>query len=118
MADLAPGVLLSRLKRDLDRSALRSRNGLKLLAGIGKPATGTSPKDTVFSAGKASVWRYRSDQRVGGPPLLIVYSLASRSYLFDLTPGNSFVEALLRDGFDVYLINWGEPDELESHNTP
>ena len=51
-----------------------------------------------------------------GPPLLIVFSLISRSYILDLTPGNSFVEQLLEAGFDVYLLDWGEPDERDAAN--
>lgn len=109
--------LLARVKRDVDRSILRSRNGLKLLSGISKPQLGTSPKDTVWSSGKVELWRYRSDQRALKPPILFVHSLVSKSYVFDLAPGNSFVEFMLAQGFDIFLINWGEPDELEAANT-
>jgi polyhydroxyalkanoate synthase len=51
------------------------------------------------------------------PPLLIVFSLVSRSYILDLTPGNSFVEQLLKAGFDVWMLDWGEPDARDAHNT-
>ena len=50
-------------------------------------------------------------------PLLFIHSLVSRSYVFDLVPGNSFVETMRDRGFDVYLVDWGVPDELESGNT-
>ena len=50
------------------------------------------------------------------PPLLIVFSLVSRSYILDLTPGNSFVEHLRDDGFDVFLLDWGVPDERDADN--
>ena len=36
-------------------------------------------------------------------------SLVSKPYIFDLTPGQSFVEHLVRAGFDVYLVDWGTP---------
>jgi len=42
-------------------------------------------------------------------PLLIVHSLISRSYILDLIPGNSFVEYMVRQGYDVYLLDWGVP---------
>ena len=45
-----------------------------------------------------------------------MFSLISRSYILDLTPGNSFVEQLLEAGFDVYLLDWGEPDERDAEN--
>lgn len=113
----APTDLLARVRRDVQRSLLRSRNGLKLLGGVGRPQLGTSPKDVVWRAGKVELWRYQSDSRSRRPPLLFVHSLVSRSYVFDLAPGNSFIEFMLNRGFDVYLTEWGEPDELESGYT-
>jgi polyhydroxyalkanoate synthase len=111
------GELLARIKRDVDRSIRRSRNGLKLLSGVAEAPVGITPKDTVWQSGKVELWRYRSDDRRARPPLLLVHSLVSRSYVFDLAPGNSFVEFLLGQGFDVFLTNWGTPDEMESGNT-
>lgn len=112
-----PTDLLSRVRRDVERSLLRSRNGLKLLSGVGSPTPGATAKDVVWSSGKAELFRYRSDQRRFAPPILFVHSLVSRSYVFDLAPGNSFIEAMLARGFDVLLTEWGEPDELESEYT-
>lgn len=42
-------------------------------------------------------------------PLLLVYALINRPYIFDLLPGRSFVEYMLGRGFDVYLLDWGAP---------
>lgn len=114
---VATADLLARVKRDVDRSILRSRNGLKLLSGVTQSPVGITPKDTVWASGKVELWRYRSDRRTVRPPLFFVHSLVSRSYVFDLAPGNSFVEFMLDKGFDVFLVNWGVPDEMESSNT-
>src|SRR4051794_21854764 len=114
---LAPSDLVARMRRDVDRSLLRARNGLKYLSGVSRPQLGQTPKDVVWSSGKVELWRYRSSNRTRTPPMLFVHSLVSRSYVFDLAPGNSFVEHMLGRGFDVFLINWGEPDELEASNT-
>lgn len=109
--------LVARARRDVERSLLRTKNGLKLLSGQNKPTIGQSPKDVVWSYGKVELWRYRSDQRTIRPPLFFVHSLVSKSYIFDLAPGNSFVEFMLGRGFDVFLVSWGEPDEEEAGNT-
>jgi polyhydroxyalkanoate synthase len=95
----------------------RVRNGFRHLTGIGRPPVAQTPKDTVWASGKVQLWRYRSDRRTVRTPLLFVHSLVSRSYVFDLAPGNSVVEAMLDRGFDVYLVDWGVPDELEASNT-
>lgn len=113
---IAPGDLLSRLRRDVERNLLRTRNGLKHLSGVGRPAVGLSERDVVWSRDKAQLLRYRSERRSLGPPVLLVMSLVSRSYVLDLRPGSSFVEFLLGEGFDVFLADWGEPDELEAAN--
>src|SRR6516165_3409020 len=113
----APTDLLNRVRRDVERSILRSKNGLKLLSGVGRPVVGQSPKDAVWRSGKVELWRYRSDERRLSPPVLFVHSLVSRNYVLDLRPGNSFIEAVLRRGIDAYLTEWGEPDELEAGYT-
>jgi polyhydroxyalkanoate synthase len=108
--------VLDRVRRDVERNALRARNGIKLVAGVDRPGVGQTPKDVVWQRGRTQLWHYRNDSVRYGPPLLIVFSLISRSYILDLTPGNSFVEQLLAAGFDVYLLDWGEPDERDAAN--
>ncbi len=111
-----PAELVERIRRDVQRNALRARNGIRVVTGAGRPRTGLTPKDTVWEQGSATMWRYRSDQVTQGPPLLIVFSLVSHSYILDLVPGNSFVEHLRDDGFDVFLVDWGISGERESRN--
>lgn len=114
---VSPTDLVTRVRRDTERNMLRVRNGLKHLAGVGKPQLTQTERETVWSAEKVELWHYPSTTRTVRTPLLFVHSLVSRSYVFDLVPGNSVVEAMRDRGFDVYLIDWGVPDELESGNT-
>jgi polyhydroxyalkanoate synthase len=113
----SPAELAKRVRRDMERNLLRVRNGIKLASGTGKPKLGVTPKDTVWTYDKMQLWRYKSDQRRFGPPVLMVMSLVSRSYIFDLRPGNSLVEYMLNRGFDVYVLDWGVPDHLDAENT-
>lgn len=87
-----------------------------MAAGVARPEVGKTPKDVVWRHGRCELWRYRNDDVRVSPPLLIVFSLFSRSYILDLQPGNSFVERLLAAGFDVYLLDWGVPDERDAAN--
>ncbi|MDF0529675.1 alpha/beta fold hydrolase [Tsukamurella sp. 8F] len=116
VTDPEPGGVLGRIRREVERNALRARNGIKMAAGLSAPRLGASPKDTVWRNGRARLFHYRNDDVRRRPPLLIVFSLISRSYILDLTPGNSFVEHLQDAGFDVYLLDWGEPDERDALN--
>jgi len=75
---------------------------------------GVTPKDVVWTHRKTTLYRYRSDRRRHPVPVLLVFALINRPDIFDLRPGNSFVEFLLGEGFDVFLIDWGYPDEEDS----
>ena len=41
--------------------------------------------------------------------MLLVYALVLKPYLLDLVPDNSLVEYLVGEGFDVYLLDFGNP---------
>lgn len=72
--------------------------------------TATTPKELVYSRGTLRLYHYLPQTHdVYRVPVLIVMSLVSKPYIFDLTPGQSFIEHLVQAGFDVYLIDWGLP---------
>ncbi|MFT4126141.1 MAG: alpha/beta fold hydrolase [Gordonia sp. (in: high G+C Gram-positive bacteria)] len=104
------------IRKEIERNTLRARNGIKMVAGVGSPKLGVTPRDEVWRNGRSTLYRYRNDSVRYRPPLLIVFSLISKAYILDLTRGNSFIEHLLRAGLDVYLLDWGEPDERDARN--
>ena len=116
MPESGPPGLLTELRREVDRSFLRARNGIRHVAGVAPAATALSPKEVVWQRGKAQLWHYQSPGVTRRPPVVIVMSLISRSYILDLRPGNSFVEQLLRRGFDVFMVDWGVPDAADARN--
>ncbi len=99
-----------------NRSMKRSWNFTRHAMGIGRAKVGQSPRDEIWRNGKAVLYRYQNDNITKGPPVLLVMSLVSRGYILDLQPGNSFVEHLLGEGFDVYTLDWGVPDEEDANN--
>jgi polyhydroxyalkanoate synthase len=113
----SPSDLAARVNRDVERTLLRARNGIRYVRGSSRPRVGATPKDTVWERDKAQLWRYRGGRVRYNPPLLIVHSLVSRSYILDLRPGNSAVEFLVDAGFDVFMLDWGVPDELDANNS-
>jgi polyhydroxyalkanoate synthase len=112
-----PIDLAARVGREIERNALRARNGIKLAAGVSRPGVGLTPKEVVWQRGRAQLWRYRNDEIKWSPPLLFVASLVNRSYILDLLPGNSFIEQLRDAGFDVFMLDWGVADERDAGNT-
>jgi polyhydroxyalkanoate synthase len=114
---LNPLEIAARVRRDVERNVLRTRNGIKHLAGVDRVKLAQTPREEVWAHDKMRLYRYRSDVRTHEPPVLLVMSLVSKAYIFDLRPGSSFVEVLLGKGLDVFLLDWGTPDEHDAENT-
>ncbi len=77
-------------------------------------AIGQTPRETVWTHRGTTLYRYRSAQREHPIPVLLVFALINRPEIFDLRPGASFVEFLLEQGFDVFLLDWGVPGEEDA----
>jgi polyhydroxyalkanoate synthase len=108
---------LSKIRSDVDRHALRARNGIRHVSGGSFVRVGQTPSQPVWSRDSVRLWRYESDTRTISPPVLLIPSLINRSYIFDLYPGNSFVERLIEAGMDVFAVDWGEAQPADATNT-
>src|SRR5262249_2261572 len=84
-----------------------------ICAAQGPPLTvGKSPKDRLWRKNKAQRFRYRRERAATRrTPVFLCMPLINRSYIFDLRPWVSFVEFLLREGHEVFLLDWGTPGD-------
>jgi polyhydroxyalkanoate synthase subunit PhaC len=73
---------------------------------------GQTPKEVIWTLNKAKLYHYLpvvpAEKRFP-VPLLLVFALINRSSILDLRPGNSFIEHMVAQGFDIYLLDWGVP---------
>jgi len=79
---------------------------------------GQTPSDVIYQEGRMRVLHYRKPPTVtttDRPPVLCVYALINKPYIMDLQPGRSVIESLLARGLDMYLIDWGTPNELDQN---
>ena len=88
------------------------------LDAMGSVEVGTTPGEAVYEENKLKLVHFDplTSQR-HDVPILVVYALINRPYILDLQPDRSVVRRLLEDGFDVYLIDWGEPSALDASLT-
>jgi polyhydroxyalkanoate synthase subunit PhaC len=107
--DAPPGAF-EQLAR-FPRAAIEFAN---ILLTTGDATVGVTPKDVVWTHRKTTLYRYRSANRTHPVPLLLVFALINRPDIFDLRPGHSFVEFLLDEGFDVFLLDWGVPGDEDA----
>ncbi|MFZ0685104.1 MAG: alpha/beta fold hydrolase [Terriglobales bacterium] len=71
-----------------------------------------TPKELVWTLNKAKLYRYVPvvpKEKRHPVPLLMVFALMNRPYILDLRPGHSFVEFMVKSGYDLYLLDWGAP---------
>lgn len=77
-----------------------------------KASIAQTPKELIWSLNKAKLYRYYpavTPEKRHGIPLLLVFALMNRPQILDLRPGHSFVEFMVGQGFDVFLLDWGSP---------
>lgn len=94
------------LLRDLRRSVAEAANG----------SPGCSRTEIVWKKDKAVLYRYLPLPSVKSArlrPVLVSYALVNRPEVLDLQPDRSLVRRLLAAGLEVYLLDWGRPDESD-----
>ena len=104
-----------RVRKEIRRTLQRGVKGIEYIS-TGDPAVGVTPKTEIFARGTLKLYHYeaRCDE-VYRTPLLLIMSLISKPYILDLAPGQSLVEYLLEQGYDVYMIDWGVPRAQDKH---
>lgn len=84
-----------------------------------RPPVGATPHTVVWHENKWRLLRFvaRAQGLTHQTPILLVPSLINRHYVLDLTPGKSFAEFLVQQGFDVFCIDWGTPADEDRYVT-
>lgn len=102
------------------RTAERLERGARRAVRDTAPPPMPTPRLLVWSRDKVRLYRYRAPEGVtrrDAPPVLFVMSLVTTPLVFDMQEDNSLVRRFLDDGYDVFLLDWGVPDAVESANT-
>src|SRR5260370_32763169 len=98
-----------RIQAEVERAIQRNIKGLEYFTSPA-PVLGATPKDVLCKRGTLNLYHYRPlADELYRVPLLMVMATTNRGYIFDLAPGQSLVEFLLKQGYDVYLIDCSPP---------
>lgn len=103
---------------DFEDLARKYSMGMRIILEGAQSETGRTPKEVIWTKNKAKLYHYQpSQEKRYRVPILLIYALINRAYVLDLMPGNSLVEHLTNEGFDVYLLDWGTPGVEDKHLT-
>ncbi len=101
-------------RTEFDRAMQRNIKGLGYFTSP-DPVLGASAKETLIARGTLRLYHYRPVvDEVFRVPVLLIMATTNRGYIFDMVPGQSFVEFLLRQGYDVFMIDWEAPGAGEN----
>ena len=104
-----PNELSDRMRRLVDRTIQRNIKGVEYFASSA-PAVGLTPKETIYKRGTLNLYHYRAQSdELYRVPVLIVMATTNRSYVLDMAKGASFIEFLVKNGYDVFVIDWDPP---------
>jgi poly[(R)-3-hydroxyalkanoate] polymerase subunit PhaC len=102
-----------RVQTEVQRAIQRSIKGAEYFSTSG-PALGSTPKDVLASRGTMQLYHYRPlTSEIYRVPILIVMATTNRGYILDMVSGQSFIEFLLKRGYDVYMLDWTAPKPEE-----
>ncbi|MGO4000860.1 MULTISPECIES: class II poly(R)-hydroxyalkanoic acid synthase [Pseudomonas] len=77
---------------------------------VGKTVA-TTPGAVVFRNELLELMQYKPmSEKQYARPLLVVPPQINKYYIFDLSPSNSFVQFALKNGLQVFMISWRNPD--------
>jgi polyhydroxyalkanoate synthase subunit PhaC len=103
---------------DIGSAIKKYAKGMQIILDGAKAATGQTPKEIIWTKNKAKLYHYEPTLEKRFPiPILLIYALINRPYVLDLMPGNSLVEYLSHQGFDVYMLDWGTPGDEDEYLT-
>ncbi len=104
------------VSRELLEYNRKLAQGVKNLYDMEEIESGVTPKKTVYREDKLRLYHFEAPADAPEPskvPIVIVYALVNRPYMTDLQENRSMVRGLLDAGQDVYLIDWGYPDQAD-----
>lgn len=103
-------ALAKKYQQELDQAVKRYNKTLGFLDNPPDVPVGQTPKEIIWTFNKAKLYHYLPiGERRYQEPILWIYSLMNKAYIVDLRPGSSLIEFLVRQGYDVYLLDWGIP---------
>jgi polyhydroxyalkanoate synthase len=103
-------LILSNLAEDAEKAQERATKASEVLLSQLSTDIASTPYDIVYEEDRVKLKHYRLEGEAKlKTPLLVVYALINRETMLDLQPDRSVVKNFLRDGIDLYMVDWGYP---------
>lgn len=112
--------ILQKMADQAEKMQDRLHKAKDVLLGSLDTEIATTPCEILYEEDRVRLKHYKPLSSTGSTlktPLLIVYALVNRETLLDLQPGRSAVENLVKEGINVYMIDWGYASRKDRYLT-
>ncbi len=111
-------LILSKLAEEAEKAGESVQKASDVLLEPLDTEIAATPYDVVFEEDRVKLKHYKPAVDIQlKRPLLVVYALINRETMLDLQPGRSVVQNFLKQGIDVYMIDWGYPARKDRYLT-
>ena len=110
-------LILAKLAAEAEETKQRLEKARDIFLGPLATDIGTTPYEMLYQEDRVRLKYYRPEAARLKTPLLLVHGLFNRETLLDLQPDRSVVRNLLKEGVEVYLIEWGSPSRRDQFLT-
>ncbi|MCL4501697.1 MAG: alpha/beta fold hydrolase, partial [Deltaproteobacteria bacterium] len=111
-------LIREKLRAEAEQARHRLEKAKDILLGPLDTEIGATPYAVVYAEDRVRLKHYLpiTTPRLK-TPLLLVQALFNRETILDLQPDRSVVGNFLKEGIEVYLVEWGDPGPVDRHLT-
>ncbi len=111
-------LILANLAEDAEKTQARVTRASEVLLGPLSSDVAVTPYDVIYEEDRIKLKHYHLE---GDPqlktPLLVIYALINRETMLDLQPDRSVVKTFMKEGIDLYMMDWGYPTRKDRYVT-
>jgi len=111
-----PKELEPLIQDQVEKTLLRAINGLEFVIKKDIRPPSNANKKLLYQEKYISLYHYLpKNENVYSVPVVLVPPLMVSTDIFDLVPEHSLANILIENGFNVYLVDFGKPDQNDAH---
>lgn len=102
-------LIMNKIAEETTRTGTQAKKAYDVMLEELDTDIAVTPYEVVYQEDRVKLKHYIPETVKSKTPLLIVYALINRETMLDLQPERSVVQAMLSQGQEVYMIDWGYP---------
>jgi len=103
-------LITKKLAEEAEKVQTRAQKAPDVLTGPLDTDISTTPYEMVYQEDRVRLKHYKPvGESALKTPLMVVYALINRETMLDLQPDRSVIQTFIKNGLDVYMVDWGYP---------